>query len=154
MKRSDKTAYKCQLQTEKQKVCNLGGFDQNPPGPTRKTPPDAIFPAAATNDDSIPRSYNSSKRFFSPCTTKSIMGEETTAADAEDDLGVVEIGFSGDQWIETGEEDKGEEEEEGRGECMVLEMGFCKESVQMALESLDAYMDFRVSMAEMVEAHG
>ncbi|KAL6006700.1 hypothetical protein ACLOJK_032193 [Asimina triloba] len=124
------------------------------------TEPDAIFPAAADDDDSILRNYISSKRFFfSPCTTKSIMGEETTAAEAQDDLGVAKIGFSGDRWTETGEDredDEGEEEgaEEGRGECMVLEMGFCRESVTMALASLNPYMDFRVSMAEMVEAHG
>ncbi|XP_058106709.1 transcription repressor OFP13-like [Magnolia sinica] len=109
----------------------------------------------ADDDDSVLKTYISSKRFFfSPCTTKSIMGEEDTSAEVKDEMGLAEIGFSDNRWMETGEEREEEEEEERRGECMMLELSFGKDSVTMALASLDPYMDFRVSMEEMVEAHG
>ncbi|XP_068651229.1 transcription repressor OFP13-like [Aristolochia californica] len=92
----------------------------------------------------IPRGAISSQRFFfSPCTTKSIMEEATPSSQSE-----VEAEIDADEEATFLKRLFRETEE------IKSEVGFCKESVTMAMASEDPYLDFRVSMEEMVEAHG
>ncbi|KAJ8632541.1 hypothetical protein MRB53_025877 [Persea americana] len=95
----------------------------------------------------------SSKRFFfSPCTTKSIMEGElespVPASEKKTEMGCHEIMFSERQWLET-EVGAGD-----IGQSMIMENGLCKDSVKMAMASMNPFMDFRVSMEEMVMAYG
>ncbi|KAG9455318.1 hypothetical protein H6P81_008222 [Aristolochia fimbriata] len=94
--------------------------------------------------EAIPRGAICSQRFFfSPCTTKSIMEEVTPSTTSEE-----EPGMDADDETAFLKRLSRETEE------IKSEVGFCKESVTMAMASEDPYMDFRVSMQEMVEAHG
>lgn len=89
---------------------------------------------------------SSTRFFFSPCTTKSIM-EEASAPEEEagEELSLQETAISSDRCDEAGEVG---------GECMIMDMGFCRGSVTLAMSSQNPYMDFRISMEEMVAAHG
>lgn len=93
------------------------------------------------------KSFISSRRFFfSPCTTKSIMEEAHDPIEEENEMGHQEPAFPCDRCVV--------ETEESVVECvatMKMEMDFCKESVTLAMASHNRYMDFRVSMEEMVE---
>ncbi|XP_017700635.2 transcription repressor OFP13-like [Phoenix dactylifera] len=86
----------------------------------------------------LPKGPISSTRFFfTPCTTKSIMEE----AKAETD--VLKMSPFGDPWAETGV----------AAGPWIEKASFHEESVALAMASDDPYHDFRASMAEMVEAH-
>lgn len=98
----------------------------------------------------VVKGFISSKRFFfCPCTTNSIMEEEEsdTQSETKSETGYHETEFSESPWLETVEEGEGRQ-------CMVMEKGFCKDSVKMSMASMNPFMDFRVSMEEMVVAHG
>ncbi|XP_077253010.1 uncharacterized protein LOC143892344 [Tasmannia lanceolata] len=82
---------------------------------------------------------SSHRFFFSPCTTKSIMEEVDPLFNSKSETGLVE---------------KGETEEGEEGDCVIMEVGFCKESMTMEMVSQNPYMDFKISMEEMVQAHG
>ncbi|XP_058086438.1 transcription repressor OFP13-like [Magnolia sinica] len=95
--------------------------------------------------DMVLKGSISSKRFFfSPCTTNSIMEEANLVLKAKEEMGLAENTSVGDQWLET---------EEG-GECLIKEVGFCKEIITTPMTSMNPYMDFKLSMEEMVQAHG
>lgn len=75
------------------------------------------------------------------------MEEAHVPVEEETEMGLQEPVIPCDYCIET----------EERAECvttMTMEIDFCKKSMMMAMASNNPYMDFRVSMEEMVEAHG
>lgn len=94
------------------------------------------------------KGFISSRRFFfSPCTTKSIMEEAHVLVEEENKMGLQEAAIPCNRCVET-------EESVECGTTMTMEIDFCKKSMMMAMASHNPYMDFRVSMEEMVEAHG
>ncbi|KAG1362365.1 transcription repressor OFP13 [Cocos nucifera] len=105
--------------------------------PTTSTMSSFSLTAEADEDPSgLPKGPISSTRFFfNPSTTKSIMEE----AKAETD--VLKILPFSDPWPKTGVA------------AVVEKASFHEESVALAMASDDPYHDFRASMAEMVEAH-
>ncbi|XP_029123250.1 transcription repressor OFP13 [Elaeis guineensis] len=107
--------------------------------PTTSTMSSFSLTAEPDEDPSgLPKGPISSTRFFfNPCTTKSIMEE----AKAETD--VLKILPFGDPWPKTTRV----------APAGIEKASFHEESVALALASDDPYHDFRASMAEMVEAH-
>lgn len=73
--------------------------------------------------------------------------ESESPTETKSETGYHEIEFSESPWLETVEEGEGRE-------CVAMEKGFCKDSVKMSMASMNPFMDFRVSMEEMVMAHG